>query len=137
MPHLTDRTVSLAAPKLVSALVQPGAYLGAVLALAGLILALSGDASGVFWLVLGTFRTQEGICAASTRVSRDGVTQLTWHGRVSLAWTEITAAKRNRWGVTLTGPSGSVRVAVDAFECTDDAVQYIGSHLPTSVVWRH
>ena len=128
--------MSTAPPKLVSTLVTPGAYLGAMIAAGGLILAMGGDRTALFLVVLGLFRALEGIRTASTRVTTGGVTQLTWRGRVTLAWDDVTVATRNSRSLTLSSPKGSVRIPVECFEYTDEAVRYIEAHLPDSVVWR-
>jgi hypothetical protein len=127
------------APRLVDSLVSSSPIIGAVQMLAGIGLAITGRrplepflgfAMALFAIVV-TFRA---IRVASTRVPDAGVSQLSLRGRLHLPFAEVTGLTRNPYGLTLSAQQRAVIVPVDAFENTADAIEYIESRLPSSVV---
>jgi hypothetical protein len=77
--------------------------------------------------------TFQAIRAASTRVTEKGVSQLTWRGRLNLAFADVTGIRKKPYALTLSGQKGRVIVPVTAFENTAEAIAYIESRLPSNL----
>jgi len=68
----------------------------------------------------------------STQVSAEGISQLTWRGRIQVRWDDVTAVSRRNRSIVLTSSSGSVTVPTESFYDTQAAVGYLDAHLPKS-----
>jgi hypothetical protein len=93
------------------------------------------DVFGVVLLLVALWSILTALRVLTTKVSADGISQLTWRGPVMLRWEDVIAVDRRKRSTVLTSAAGSVVVSPASFYDTQDAVAYIDSHLPASL--RH
>jgi hypothetical protein len=88
-------------------------------------------AMAFFCLVLGIGLTR----SLSTQLCSSGISQLTWRGRIHLAWSEITQVTRQRQTITLKSAGNRFIVPLVFFSNADAALKFVSSHLPSHL--RH
>ena len=127
------------APRLVNSMVSPGAFISAFQIFIGIGLAAIGRRPlepflGIAMALLAALATFRTIRAASTRVTDSGISQWSLHGRVHVPFAEVTGLTSAPNALTLMAHQGVIVVPVWAFENTAEAIGYIESRLPSSVV---
>jgi hypothetical protein len=120
-------------------MVSPAPFFSALQIFTGIGLAAIGRRPlepflGIAMALLAALATFRAIRAASTRVTDSGISQLSLHGRVRLPFAEVTGLKSAPNALTLMAHQRVVVVPVGAFENTAEAIGYIESRLPSSVV---
>jgi hypothetical protein len=66
----------------------------------------------------------------STRLSDEGVSQITLRGRTLYPWTDVSSAKVLRAAVVLKVQGRTVRIPFVFFDDADYALRYVRAHLP-------
>jgi hypothetical protein len=66
----------------------------------------------------------------STTLTDEGVSQLTWRGRVDLQWRDIQSIERAAKTVTVTGAGGSVVLPIESYYDSAAALRFLDAHLP-------
>jgi hypothetical protein len=66
----------------------------------------------------------------STKLSHDGVSQLTWRGRVYLGWNAVGAVRRRTNSIIVYGAAARVVIAFQKFYDSGATVRFIDSQLP-------
>jgi hypothetical protein len=118
------------APKLVYPLASAELIFGVLQIPFSAFLAFTGQSLGIITAFGALVLTLHSIRTLSTRVSEAGASQLTWSGRIQLAWAEVTQVTRTVESFTLTGDKKRVVVPVEVFENTTATIAYIEAHLP-------
>jgi hypothetical protein len=69
----------------------------------------------------------------STELSPDGVSQLTWRGRVYVGWDAVEDVKRNANSIVVHAPTGRVVIAYQKFSDSGATVRFVNAHLPRNL----
>ncbi len=120
-------------PKLIYPLAFGPLVLGFLLIAGGLWLVAFGTFTGIYSVFGATVLMLSKLRNISTRVTEEGVSQLTLCGRVHLSWNEVTQVTRGPLSLTLTGPKGRVVVSVEEFADSAAAISYLESHIPSNL----
>jgi hypothetical protein len=66
----------------------------------------------------------------STKLTDAGVSQLTWHGRVYMRWSDIKTITRRSTAITVTGGKGSIVLPIESYYDSGAAVRFVDTRLP-------
>jgi len=120
-------------PKLIYPLAFEALILGFLVIAGGLWLGAMGNAYGIFSIFGASVLILLKIRNVSTRVTEEGVSQLTFRGRVHLSWSEVTQVTRTPLSFTLAGAERRLVVSVEEFADSAAAISYMESHLPSKL----
>jgi hypothetical protein len=116
--HAPKQVYALALASLISCLILVGA---------GVVFASQGQAIGLISAFGALLLGLRAVRTLSTRITEAGVSQLSWAGRVHVAWAEVTQVTRTPLSFILTGDKKRVVVSLEELQDTDAAKSYIES----------
>jgi len=119
------------APKIASSLVRSDLFLPVLLFFDGILMLPHYTAILMiaFCPVAGFFVARD----LSTKLTSDGVSQLTWRGRVHLGWEAVLAVKRKANSIVLHGATARIVIAYQRFYDSGATVRFVDSHLPRNL----
>jgi hypothetical protein len=120
-------------PKLIFPLALGSLIMGFLLIAAGLWLMTLGNSIGIYSVFGAAALIVLKLRNVSTRVTEEGVSQLSLRGRDHLSWNEVTQVARTPLSLTLVGANKRMVVSVEEFADSAGAKSYIESHIPSNL----